>query len=558
MLKKLLFSTFLILNGCSYDKDIDKATFFEFKEKLQNKGNITVVEVPEMTMSDVVLIPEKPSVIEDKLISISTTEEVPLIDMLLEISRVADVDIEIDPYLVGSMIITAKNKPLIEIFKRISAVNDIRFSEKDGVIFFEQDIPYVKTYVFDFLDINRTGGGGISLETSVISERGGSSSSSLSSSSSDEFWTSIEANIKQIIKSTELTYKYKADSARKLRGQEKSGENLSGGDYAINKRAGLMTITASHKAHLEIRKYIDQLKKKSSAQVLIEMKFLEVNLTDSYQYGINWSALDLGSDVSTAAFSTFTKATNVKGLVLSGIGSSFDYAIEMLETFGTTRVLSSPRINAFNNQPAMLTFADNEVYFKLDVDIVPQQSGAGGVTIQERRTVKAEPQSIPIGIIMSVLPSIDLDKNEIILNVRPTVSYVKDYVSDPTAAWLNSSISSSSGGGGGDSDTAVINKIPITVVRELDSLLKLPNGGLMVLGGFTKRENRTSKTGLPFLGKLPLIGALFSYTTSNEVYQEMVILLKATIVNDSSVDKIYQFDKEIYNQFSEDPREKFN
>jgi MSHA biogenesis protein MshL len=552
MLKKIFLLTFLILTNCSYDKDANQSTFFDFKSKLQNKNNVTVIETPEMLMSDVILIPEKPSVIEDKLISISTTEEVPLIDMLLEISRVADVDIEIDPYIVGSMIITSKNKPLSEIFKRISAVNDIRFSEKDGVIFFEQDIPYVKTYIFDFLDTIRSGSGSISLETSVISERGGSSSSSLSSASSDEFWTSIESNIKQIIKSTELAYKYKADSARKLRGQEKSGESLSGGDYAINKRAGLITITASHKAHLEIAKYIEQLKRKSSAQVLIEMKFLEVNLNNNYQYGINWQALSLGSAVRQATITTFTAASNTKGLVFSGKNPTFDYVISILETFGTTRVLQSPRINAFNNQPAMLTFADNEVYFKLDVDIVPQQSGSGGVTIAERKTVKAEPQSIPIGIIMSVLPSIDLEKNEIILNVRPTVSYVKDYVSDPTAAWLNSNTTS------GTTSTTVINQIPITVVRELDSLLKLPNGGIMVLGGFTKRDNKNSNTGIPFLSKIPILGWLFKYNKTDDVYQEMVILLKATIVNDSTVDKLYQFDKEIYNQFSEDPRDKFN
>ena len=99
----------------------------------------------------------------------------------------------------------------------------------------------------------------------------------------------------------------------------------------------------------------------------------------------------------------------------------------MLEQFGTTRTLSSPRVTAVNNQQALLSFSENEVYFDISYDQTTTTGDTGGTTTN----ISSEIQTTPIGIIMSILPSIDLKKNEILMNVRPTITTYLSSVEDP-------------------------------------------------------------------------------------------------------------------------------
>jgi general secretion pathway protein D len=51
----------------------------------------------------------------------------------------------------------------------------------------------------------------------------------------------------------------------------------------------------------------------------------------------------------------------------AAVGGSLSSTVKMLDTFGNTRVLSSPRIMAINNQTAVLKVVDNLVYFSVQV-----------------------------------------------------------------------------------------------------------------------------------------------------------------------------------------------
>ncbi len=92
-----------------------------FKEALSNsttrlaKKTKEIGEAPELP--EIFQYPEIPDFAEGKLVSIKVTEDIPLKDILIELARLAEVEIEIDPYITGGVIIIAKNRPFSQYHK---------------------------------------------------------------------------------------------------------------------------------------------------------------------------------------------------------------------------------------------------------------------------------------------------------------------------------------------------------------------------------------------------------------------------------------------------------
>ncbi len=126
-----------------------------------------------------------------------------------------------------------------------------------------------------------------------------------------------------------------------------------------------------------------------------------------FETGINWS--ELTSSNYSGAFSNISEASNIFSLGISNKSTSDNISgtMQFIESFGTTRTLSSPRITALNNQQSVLTFTQNKVYFEVDVDNTSTTTDTGTVSDV---TVESELQTVPIGIILSLLPSINLEK----------------------------------------------------------------------------------------------------------------------------------------------------
>ena len=89
-------------------------------------------------------------------------------------------------------------------------------------------------------------------------------------------------------------------------------------------------------------------------------------------------------------------------------------AVQLLDVFGDSRVLSSPRISALNNQAAILRVVDQEVYFNIEVnDTVNEETGQ-----LTGREYTIEENTVDVGFVMNVLPQISAS-DEIILNLKP-------------------------------------------------------------------------------------------------------------------------------------------
>ena len=196
---------------------------------------------------------------------------------------------------------------------------------------------------------------------------------------------------------------------------------------------------------------------------------------------------------------------------------SLTATVSLLDEFGDTRVLSSPQIMALNNQTALLKVVENFVYFEIDADTT---TSTLGVTLT---TVDSTAKTVPVGIVMAVTPQID-SGDVITLNVRPTVSRVVATVNDP-----NPNI-----------PAGLENPVPQIAVKEMESILRLTNGQIGVLGGLMTDETRDRVSGLPGISKQPLFGNLFKTTAAEYTKTELVIFLRPLIIRNPGVDSDLQ------------------
>jgi hypothetical protein len=139
-------------------------------------------------------------------------------------------------------------------------------------------------------------------------------------------------------------------------------------------------VRATSRQHEKVREFIAQVSTSASRQVLIEATVVEVLLNDNYQSGVDWSALGInglgysfrqnftGTNLSEAPFFSVSYSNPN-----AAAGGNISSTVKLLDSFGTTRVLSSPKIMALNNQTAVLKVVDNRVYFTIQAQVTPAQ-----------------------------------------------------------------------------------------------------------------------------------------------------------------------------------------
>lgn len=543
---------------------------------------------PIPDLAPILASPPPPKIGQTKLVSITVTDDVPLKDVLIELARLADIDIEVDAGIAGGVSFRAKDRPFNEVIERLANLAGLRYKMAGGVLRIERDMPYVEIYPIDFINIERSTTSSVNISTNVLSSSVGSSSSSGSSgdstggssgstskglntgssssitaSSNSDFWKQFEEGIKQILTYRPATLSTAqspaaAPAAGAASASSGAGQGAMGDSertfYILNRQGATLTVSGTQRQHDLLKQFLRQMETTASAQVLIEAKIVEVTLNQTYQSGIDWSKLG-GSKIGfRSTFGAVSDPANIAVLnlkqnnLLTGLpgpqgnfnaGLDLDLAVRLTEEFGTTRTLSSPRLHAINNQQAVLTFAENRVYFQITVERETTTSTVQNTTL----TVNSEIKTVPIGIILMIQPSINLETNEVTLNVRPTLSRVTGSVSDPAVAFLVAEA---------ESDLDIESTVPVVEVRELDSILKLKSGQVMVIGGLMENNARNRDTGIPYAQTIPVLGEFFKGVDRNDATKELIIFIRATIVDSSG--HSHPADRTVYRKFTTDPR----
>lgn len=316
-----------------------------------------------------------------------------------------------------------------------------------------------------------------------------------------------------------------------------------------NAETGIISVRGNSKQHEKVQEFLDKVMSSAKRQVLIEATIVEVRLNDGFQAGIDWSRIGNNANSSGFTFSqTLGPQVNTtqiingapsstppyvygparpvqnssSGLVAgyinpaSSIGSIFS-SISLLKQFGDTKVLSSPKLMVLNNQTAVLKVVDNLVYFTVQSQIT--QSTATGTNSNSLQSVTTTPNTVPVGVVMSVTPQIN-DGNEVNINVRPTISSLIRYVKDPNPQIPD----------------AVNQGIPEIQVREMESMLQVGSGNIAVLGGLMQDQIQRNTEKVPGLADVPGIGRLFTGRNDVSRKTELVIFLRPTVIKSASLE----------------------
>jgi general secretion pathway protein D len=507
---------------------------------------------------------------------------VPAQEILFALARDAKINVDISPGLQGNVTINAIDQTLPQILDRIAKQVDMRYEINNGILTVMPDSPYLKTYKIDYVNMSRDSDGGISNATQVgasatggATTAGNNSKLSITNTSKNHFWERLEANIKDILRETDKilpegssetvvqqstntsttgTGAQLATGGKKapvVKGGIENSPNaavLEGEGTTVTRRntfreaasvianpeSGIITVRATSRQHEKIQDFVSQIMTNSRRQVLIEATIVEVRLSEQYQQGVNWSNLrSSGSGFQLNQIAAGTQNAANTGSIFtidyaspnSGVGA-LAASVKMMESFGKVKVLSSPKLSVMNNQTAMLRVVDNYVYFTISATTTPGTNGAQPVT-----TFSTTSSTVPVGFTMSVTPQIN-DNDSVLLNIRPSITRLSGYVNDP-----NPSLSNPCGAGVANCNiAAVVSKIPQTQTREMESMLKIENNQIAVMGGLMQDEINNQTDEVPFLGRIPFFGNLFKYRNDTNVKSELVIFLRPIVLKEASLD----------------------
>ena len=474
--------------------------------------------------------------------------EVPVKELLFALVRDGSINADVHPATKGLVTLNAVDQTLDEILDRITRQLDVRYHRRNGVLVIEPDTPVLRSYRIDYVNVVRDMRSTSSTATQVAAgggdgpaSLGNNSSTDIDSLSSNRFWERITEAVRAIVHSAGPRGLVSgsgdrppdaegaggaeaAEGARRTAGATgaglppravSGGRGFEAGSVVIpNPETGILLVRATTRQHREIRAYLDDVLASARRQVLIEATIVEIELSDRYQAGVDWSLL-AGS--SGASADQDLLAGNLASAPFFGLGfrgSDLNLTVRLLKEFGNVQVLSSPKLVVLNNQTAVLKAIRNIVYFEVDV-----RTASGTDDNPATARIDTDARTAPEGIMLAVTPHVSRD-GEIILNVRPTITRVNRFVNDPQPDLANAKVT---------------NPVPELLVREMESVLRLGSGQVAVLGGLMQDNHEIDTDGVPGLSELDGIGGLFRFRKDSFIKTELVIFIRPRVIRTPSV-----------------------
>ena len=459
---------------------------------------------PVISQVPVVLAPEPA---EKQPTFTIVASRLPANELLFALARDAGLNLDIDPSISDQVSMNAIDQTLPQILKRISRQVSLRYFLDGPNLVVEKDTEFTRVYRIDYLNVSRASTSGVAVSTQIASTgtgdaAGGNSNSSttITNQSHNDFWESLEANMAML-----------------------AGTEDNAGIVISNRESGTVSIRASSSAHHNIQQFLDRVMQSARRQVLIEATVVEVTLSDDFQAGVDWSRITSGEGWSLQQNLLGGTLGTVPFLSAAYTGRH-DYhdiaiAIRALDSFGEVSVMSSPKIMALNNQTSVLKVVDNRVYFTTAVE---EKDAADSIVAETTFTTTVH--TVPVGFVMNVTPFIT-DSDEVILNIRPTISRILRFVDTPNPTLAAAGIA---------------NPIPEIQVREMESVLRVSDGHIAVIGGLMQDAVGRSGAGLPGLQGGKGSGFLFGTQSRESDKTELVIFLRPRILHTASIDTSLQ------------------
>ena len=282
-----------------------------------------------------------------------------------------------------------------------------------------------------------------------------------------------------------------------------------GGKYSLNRLSGSLYVKDTPAVIKSISQLVNRYTEVLSRQILIEARIIEVTLSEEYKYGIDW---DLLRQEAAAA----TKINNAswalgEGLVIGGRLDAFtvDTAIDTLNTFGDTKIVSNPSIRSKHGFPSIISVGTSFTY-KKRVETTSYEETLYGA----RETTEVEVSTVFDGLVLGVIPFVE-EYGRITVLINPIKSDVDRASLEPESV-------------GSRADQSI--SLPRVSIKEISTTISLNSGNVVMLGGLIDKRHIINNKGVPFLSAIPLLGHLFKSEAEEEETRELVIILGVSLV----------------------------
>ena len=444
----------------------------------------------------------------------------------------------VSPEIDGQISISLPNVTIDEVMRSVEEAYDYSITRRGNIYQIQPPTLQTRMFTIDYLDVQRTGsssvqvssggsggastglgasgglsgglggggsavggavggfgGTGTGVGTGVGGGSGGGGGGQISTSTDTDFWTDLTDTLESMLSDDDL--------------EEDQSTNV-----IVQPQVGLIIVTAMPKDLDRIAEYIERAQGILSREVTIQVQFLEVALNKGFQSAIDFDTFGPGgasgtdntivADFQSGGDSTAQSISSP--LAISTNFTDFASVFRLLDSRGTTQVLSSPSLKVLNNQKAVFQDGDQE-YFQVS-------SGSSVVSSGQAVTQSAnnDLEQFFSGISMDITPQISAD-GKITLHVHPTITTVTEQTKPI----------------GGQ-------QVPLarTSVRELDSIIRAEDGKIVVLGGLAYEREVDEASGIPFAADLPAVGAAFDQRRRSTVKSEFIILLRPVIASPQS------------------------
>jgi len=450
---------------------------------------------------------------------------VPLSVFLMSLVEESPYNMVVHPDITGIVSLELRQVLIADVLKILQETNNLYVELSGNIIRVLPNELQTRIFTLDYVSLQRNGISEMHVSTGSIMEAGSGSNSSnnqngnngnnnndngsqgssevvgsrVTTQNNSELWSELRLAINSIIGSDE-------------------GRNV-----VVMEQAGVIVVRAMSNEIASVANFLAMSELSLQRQVILEAKILEVALNQSFQSGIDWSELGQinGADGGSVDFGLDgPRIQNADGLGgVFGVGlelTDFSAIMELLETQGIVKVLSSPRIATVNNQKAVIKVGTDE-FFVTNVT----STTTTGTSTTTTPSVTLTP--FFSGIALDVTPQIS-HSGDVILHIHPTVSEVTDQTKLVTIG-----------------DDTVNLPLALSTIRESDSVVRAKNNQVIVIGGLMKSSGQNQTSGAPGIGRVPGLGFGFSQKRKSSVQSELVILVKPIVLDE----------QEQYNQVSD-------
>ncbi|GHA12129.1 pilus (MSHA type) biogenesis protein MshL [Oceanisphaera arctica] len=412
-----------------------------------------------------------------------------------------DISIAVHPEVNGSISLNLRQVTLPEVLDAISGLYGYGVQQKGNIYQVFPSGVRTRTFNVNYLMLSREGLSQTAISGSSLSghENGSDNSGTrINTKANSDFWQDLESALSRLL-------------------GDKEGRVV-----VTNPQAGLVSVRAAPAELALVEDFLTRAERQLKRQVVLEARIIEVELSDGYQQGIEWSQLTAGSTASRAPAPLVTGNSGAGsfalnplaglaggGVVFNVTDGNFNAVISLLQTQGEVNTLSNPRVTASNNQKAVIKVGTDE-YFVTDFSVT--------TTTGTSTTTTPEVELTPFfsGISLDVTPQI-ADDNRILMHVHPSVSQVED--STKTISFGSDTIS-----------------LPLarSSIRESDTVVEARSGELIIIGGLMQETQSEQNAGVPLLSEIPVLGNLFKNRKLATKKSELVIMLRPVVVNENT------------------------